>query len=137
MGLSRLIRIEGPDFVIVHSGDLGCDDPAAAAFCTDAAVLLIAAGGTYTLAPGAAAAFARATGARVVVPMHCADPAVDLPLAPAADFFAAWAALGAPVAALGPRPQSCITLPPPASLRGAVALERTGDLHAHLPPSPR
>lgn len=93
MGLSRMVRLQAPGFCLVHSGDLGTFDADDVAFAAGADVLLLAAGGTYTLGPDTAATFARAVGARVTVPMHCADAAIDLPLAPVEDFFAA---LGAP-----------------------------------------
>jgi L-ascorbate metabolism protein UlaG (beta-lactamase superfamily) len=53
-------------------------------------VLMIAAGGTWTLDGAAAAKLAWQSGARAVVPMHCADPRVNLALLPVAEFLQAW-----------------------------------------------
>lgn len=89
MGLTRMIAIEGPGWRVVHSGDLGAFGPREIAFARGCDLLLLAAGGTYTLDGAEAAAFCAAVAPRLVAPMHCADPAIDLPLAPASDFVAA------------------------------------------------
>ena len=89
MGLNRMIAIERDGCRVVHSGDLGSFGPREVAFARGCDLLLLAAGGTYTLDGAQAAAFCAAVGPRFVAPMHCADPAIDLPLAPVSDFVAA------------------------------------------------
>jgi L-ascorbate metabolism protein UlaG (beta-lactamase superfamily) len=128
MGLTRLLRVDAPDFSLAHSGDIGCLDAGAVAFCRGVDVLLVAAGGTYTLGAADAAEFARRVGARVVVPMHCADPAVDLALEPAEAFFAAYAPAAGGAAAVvdADHHRDALELPPPPQLRGAVAMRRPG-----------
>lgn len=116
MGFSRMVRITTPGCDVVHSGDLGDWNADDAAFARGADVLLLAAGGTYTLDGEAAAAFARAVGARVTVPMHCADPAIDLPLASDLAFFTA---IAAPVRRL-----PALTWPLADDLPAVAALER-------------
>ncbi len=116
MGFSRMVRLQAPDFCLVHSGDIGAFDADDVAFAAGADVLLLAAGGTYTLGPADAAEFTRAVAARVTVPMHCADPAIDLPLAPVDAFFMA---LGAP-----PRTVDAIDWPIASELPAFVAMRR-------------
>lgn len=90
MGLVRMVSLRGDGLRVVHCGDLGAWDDADLAWLRGADVLLVPAGGTYTLDGAQAAELAAAVGARLTVPMHCADPRVDLPLAPVAAFAAAW-----------------------------------------------
>lgn len=89
MGWTRMIALEYCGLRVVHSGDLGCLDPDAIAFAAGADALLIAAGGTFTLDPRQAAEFTRRAAPHLVVPMHCADPDIDLPLASRHEFAAA------------------------------------------------
>ncbi len=90
MGLVRMISLRAEGLRIVHSGDLGHADASDEQWLQGTDVLLIAAGGTWTLDGPAAAGLAQRCGARAVVPMHCADPRVDLALQPVAAFLAAW-----------------------------------------------
>lgn len=90
MGLSRMVSLRWQGLRIVHSGDIGAFDEADVAWLRGTDVLLLAAGGTYTLGPAAAAELARRAAPRVVVPMHCADPRVALPLASVDDFVTAY-----------------------------------------------
>lgn len=98
MGLTRMIAIEGPGWRVVHSGDLGVFGDREVAFARRCDLLLVAAGGTYTLDGAEAAAFCRAVAPAAVAPMHCADPAIDLALAPVTDFVAAlgWPTIACP-----------------------------------------
>ncbi len=89
MGLSRLIEIRCGSLRVVHSGDLGSFGRREIDFAAGCDALLLACGGHYTLGADAAAAFARAVQPRRVVPMHCADPLIDLALEPAEAFCAA------------------------------------------------
>lgn len=90
MGLTRMISLRGEGLRIVHSGDIGSYSAADAAWLADTDVLLLACGGTWTLGPDQAAALVRAVKPRIVVPMHCADPRVDLALRPTAAFVRAF-----------------------------------------------
>ncbi len=89
MGLTRLIEIQCGPLRVVHSGDLGSFGSREIAFAAGCDALLLACGGHYTLGAEAAAAFARAVMPRRVVPMHCADPLIDLDLEPAEAFCTA------------------------------------------------
>jgi L-ascorbate metabolism protein UlaG (beta-lactamase superfamily) len=89
-GLTRMVSIAGEGRRVVHAGDLAQWTDDDVAWLRGADVLLLPAGGTYTLDGAQAATLARAVGARWTVPMHCRDPRVDLPLAEVADFAAAW-----------------------------------------------
>lgn len=91
MGLVRMVSLRAEGLRIVHSGDLGQADESDVAWLRGTDLLLIAAGGTWTLDGPAAADLARRCGARAVVPMHCADPRVDLALQPLDGFLSAWA----------------------------------------------
>lgn len=91
MGLVRMVSLRAEGLRIVHSGDLGQVDDSDIEWLSGTDVLLIAAGGTWTLDGPAAASVAQRCGARAVVPMHCADPRVDLALQPIDAFVAAWA----------------------------------------------
>jgi len=90
MGMVRMTAISGGGHRVVHCGDLGAWDGADLAWLCGASVLLVPAGGTYTLDGAQAAQLASEVGAHVTVPMHCADPRVDLPLAAVDGFLAAW-----------------------------------------------
>lgn len=91
MGVVRMLDLRVPGLRVVHSGDLGSWDAADLVWLRGSDVLLIAAGGTWTLGPAQAAELGRLSGARAVVPMHCADPRVDLALQSVDEFAAAWA----------------------------------------------
>lgn len=89
-GLTRMLSLRGEGLRLVHSGDLGAVDDQDFQWLSDADVLMIAAGGTWTLDGAAAAKLAWQSGARAVVPMHCADPRVNLALLPVSEFLQAW-----------------------------------------------
>jgi L-ascorbate metabolism protein UlaG (beta-lactamase superfamily) len=89
-GLTRMVSIRGDGLRVVHAGDIAQWTPDDVAWLRGADVLLIPAGGTYTMDGAQAAALAREVGARWTVPMHCRDARIDLPLADVADFAAAW-----------------------------------------------
>ena len=89
-GLVRMISLRAEGVRVVHCGDIGAFDPADVAWLQGTTVLLVPAGGKYTLGPREACELALQSAALAVVPMHCADARVDLPLAPVDAFFAAW-----------------------------------------------
>ena len=89
-GLTRMLSLRGEGLRLVHSGDVGATDPSDLQWLQGTDLLLIAAGGTWTLDGAAAAQLAWQSGARAVVPMHCADPRVDLGLLPVSQFLQAW-----------------------------------------------
>ncbi len=89
-GLVRMVELRGEGRRIVHSGDLGAWTSNDVEWLRGCDVLLLAAGGTYTLDPAQAAELARQVGVRAVVPMHMADPRVALPLQPVAAFLSVW-----------------------------------------------
>lgn len=88
MGLSTMLALEGEGVRVVHCGDIGHWDAADVAWLQGTDVLLVPVGGTYTLDGPAAAALTRLVAPRMVVPMHAADPRVDLQLAHIDDFLA-------------------------------------------------
>lgn len=91
MGLTRMLAFTMGGLRVAHLGDVGVaptDAQWGALGAPD--VLLVPAGGTYTIGPAEAARVAERSGAAWIVPMHCAHPGVDLPLAPVEDFVAAW-----------------------------------------------
>ncbi len=94
MGLVRMVSLAAEGVRVVHCGDLGAWDDADVRWLRGADVLLVPAGGTYTLDGPQAATLARLVEARMTVPMHCADPRVAVPLRPVEEFCAAW---GGPV----------------------------------------
>ena len=90
MGMVRMVSLTANGLRIVHCGDIGAFDDHDVAWLANTDVLLIPAGGTYTLDGRGAAALAVKTGARCVIPMHCADPRVAIALANVQEFGAAW-----------------------------------------------
>lgn len=97
MGLSRMMSLQWRGLRIVHSGDIGSYDAEDVAWLRGTDVLLLSAGGTFTLGGQAAADLTRAVAPKVVVPMHCRDPRVWLDLEPVESFVTE---LGAPVVTL-------------------------------------
>lgn len=91
MGLTRMLALTLGGLRVAHLGDIGLPpDDAQWAALGPADVVLVPAGGTFTIGPAEAAAVGERSGARWVVPMHCAHPAVDLPLEPVEAFLARW-----------------------------------------------
>lgn len=111
MGMVRMVSLRAEGLRIVHTGDLGQADSSDLEWLQGTDVLLIAAGGTWTLDGPAAAEVARRCGARAVVPMHCADPRVDLALQPVDAFLAAWAGPVVQLAALDDAALAAISSP--------------------------
>lgn len=91
MGLCRMLSLRGEGLRIVHCGDLGAWDETDVAWLRGTDVLLVPVGGTWTLDGAAAAQLVAQVAPRFVVPMHAADPRVDLALAAIADFLTAFA----------------------------------------------
>lgn len=91
MGWVRMASISDGHHRIVHAGDIGSYTDADLAWLSGVDVLLVPVGGTYTLDGAGAAELTRLIRPRWVVPMHGADPAIDLPLAPVQDFLNALA----------------------------------------------
>jgi len=75
-------RVTAGDISITHLGDIGrpLGEDEASRLAAD--VVLVPAGGVYTLHPRRALEAAEALGARVVVPMHYWVPGMQLPLEP-------------------------------------------------------
>ena len=94
MGMTRMIELRGEGLRLVHCGDIGDWDQGDMEWLRGCDGLLVPVGGTFTLDGARAAALVAAVAPRWVVPMHAADPRVDLPLATVAPFVAA---LGWPV----------------------------------------
>jgi len=86
MGFTRAMRLDlldHPDgvFSVVHAGDVGdVNVRGLDAFCAGVNLLLLPAGGTYTIGPTEAERFAKKSAARDVVLMHFREPGVDLPM---------------------------------------------------------
>jgi L-ascorbate metabolism protein UlaG (beta-lactamase superfamily) len=116
-GLCQAISVRGEGLRLVHLGDIGSWDSSDLAWLAGTAVLLVPVGGTFTLDGAEAAELVRLVRPRLAVPMHAADPRVDLPLAPVSVFLAA---LGWPVeerpeitgADLAGEPRSVVLSPP-------------------------
>jgi len=89
MGWVRMVSLTTAAARVVHAGDLGTFGPDDVAWLRGVDVLLVPVGGTYTLDGAAAAALTRAVAPKWVVPMHGADPHIDLPLAPVGEFLTA------------------------------------------------
>ncbi|MBM4343769.1 MAG: MBL fold metallo-hydrolase [Deltaproteobacteria bacterium] len=90
MGLVRMVSLVGEGLRVVHCGDLGAWDEDDVAWLRGTDVFLVPAGGTYTLDGAQAAQLAEVVGARLTVPMHCADARVDLRLDALDGFTRAW-----------------------------------------------
>ena len=87
-GMVTGFRFELDGVVVFHPGDLGrplTDAEVAAIGHVD--VLLVPAGGTFTIDAAGAMAVVRAVKPAIAIPMHCRHPRVKLPLAPAEDFL--------------------------------------------------
>jgi L-ascorbate metabolism protein UlaG (beta-lactamase superfamily) len=117
MGLVRMVSLLDGALRVVHLGDLAAWDGADVAWLAGADVVAIPVGGTYTLDGAEAAALCRRIAPRVAVPIHAADPRVDLPLQPVAPFLDA---LGWPAVRLAeldlaalPTPGTVVVLDPP------------------------
>lgn len=95
MGMSRMASIEAEGLRVVHLGDIGAWGRADVDWLRGADLLLVPVGGTFTLGGAAAAELVQAAAPRWAVPMHAADPRVDLPLQPVDAFLDAlgWPAL--------------------------------------------
>jgi L-ascorbate metabolism protein UlaG (beta-lactamase superfamily) len=85
MGYTRCIRLtleaaDGSDFGIVHVGDVGTVDPDVVDLCRGADLMLVPAGGRFTIGPEQAEELVRRAAARCAVLMHLREPGVDLDL---------------------------------------------------------
>ncbi len=89
MGFSRMIRIEHGDNVLVHCGDVGALNDDDYDWLADIDLLLVPVGGTYTIDGREAAALCARIKPTWVMPMHAADPRIDLPLGPIEPFITA------------------------------------------------
>ena len=87
MGLSTMLSFEADGVRVVHCGDVGSYDASDVQWLRGTDVLLVPAGGTYTLDGAGAAELVRAVQPKMAMPMHAADPRIDLPLAPISDFL--------------------------------------------------
>ena len=91
MGLSIALRIHFGGMDIVHLGDINEQLSSAALQALEKpAVLLLPVGGTYTFGPEEGLAIANLLKPTWIVPMHAADPRIDLPLEPLSSFFELW-----------------------------------------------
>ncbi len=86
-GLSTMLSFEAEGVRVVHCGDVGSYTEADVAWLRGTDVLLVPTGGTYTLDGAGAAALVKAVQPKMAVPMHAADPRIDLPLAPISQFL--------------------------------------------------
>ena len=91
MGLSMAIQFEYDGLRCLHLGDIGTfPTKDQLQRLSGADILLIPVGGTYTLDPKEAVKVALDLNPGWVIPMHGADPLIDLPLRPASEFHDAW-----------------------------------------------
>ncbi|MBR58402.1 MAG: hypothetical protein CMH54_10325 [Myxococcales bacterium] len=93
MGYTRAFRMEiegdGAPTVVVHTGDIGTiEDPDLIGLCQNADLLIVPAGGNYTIGPEQAVALASQCSARIVVLMHFREPGIDLPMLTPDEAFA-------------------------------------------------
>lgn len=88
-GKNTIYNIKIDDLYICHLGDLGqtalTDEQLEAIGQVD--ILLIPVGGVYTIDAGGAAKIAASLEAKVVIPMHYAEPTINLKLEPADKFL--------------------------------------------------
>jgi len=99
MGFTRSLKLSldlgsGAALTIAHAGDLGTVDPHVVELCRHVDLLLVPAGGHFTIGPEEAEALARAAEVRCAVLMHLREPGVDLDLL---EPGAAFARLSVPV----------------------------------------
>ena len=86
MGFSRAMRLDiqhrpGQELSVVHAGDASdVETPSLQELCQDADVLILPAGGTYTMGPEQALELAQRSGARCTILTHFREPGVDLPM---------------------------------------------------------
>ncbi len=86
MGYSRASRLDLLDhpqgsWSLIHAGDVGATSaPGFTTFCKNADLLLLPAGGTYTIGPREAERFANEINARDVILMHFREDGIDLPM---------------------------------------------------------
>jgi L-ascorbate metabolism protein UlaG (beta-lactamase superfamily) len=120
MGLSRMMSLQWQGLRVVHSGDIGSYDQDDIDWLRGTDVLLLSAGGTFTLGGQAAAELAQAVQPKVVVPMHCRDARVRLELEPVEHFVSAAGApvlklaqLTWPLPQLSTAPMAVVLLDPP------------------------
>ncbi len=94
MGFSRTMRLEiqvAPErtITVVHAGDASdIKDEALQDQCASADVLILPAGGTFTMGPADAAKLAQQSQARCTVLTHFREPGVDLPMLTPEEAFA-------------------------------------------------
>jgi L-ascorbate metabolism protein UlaG (beta-lactamase superfamily) len=86
-GLSTMLSFEAEGVRVVHCGDVCSYDDADVAWLRGTDVLLVPVGGKYTLDGAQAAELVRAVAPKMAMPMHAADPRIDLPLAPLDTFL--------------------------------------------------
>lgn len=105
MGLTRMVSLQGEGLRIVHCGDIGAWDASDVDWLRGATGLLVPVGGTFTLDGRLAAKLVAEVAPRWVVPIHAADPRVDLPLAPIGPFVDAlgWPTVELPALKGGPK----------------------------------
>ena len=118
MGLVTMLSFEAEGVRVVHCGDVGSYDASDVAWLRGTDVLLVPVGGTYTLDGAQAAELVRAVAPKMAVPMHAADPRIDLPLAPIADFIkcfseSPWRGPQLEWSAGAPVPAALVVLAPP------------------------
>jgi len=89
MGLSSMLSMANGGLRIVHCGDIGAWDDDDLAWLAGTDLLLVPVGGTFTIGCVRAIELTAAVKPRWVMPMHGADPRVDLDLELAADFVSA------------------------------------------------
>ena len=89
MGLSRMIKVIAGGWTVLHCGDIGAWNDEDIAWMRGCDLMLVPVGGTFTIDGPRAAELTELVGPRWVLPMHAADPRVDLQLAPVSTFLAA------------------------------------------------
>ena len=100
MGMVQMLSFEADGLRVVHCGDIGAFSDADVDWLRGTDVLLVPVGGTYTLGAQQAAQLVALVAPRVAVPMHAADPRIDLHLQPISAFVQAVGAPAAHVTAL-------------------------------------
>ena len=80
MGMSRMMSMQGEGLRVVHCGDVGCWNDQDVRWLRGCDLLLVPVGGTFTIDGSRAAELVDAVEPSWVVPMHAADPRVDLEL---------------------------------------------------------
>lgn len=91
MGLVSMLSLDWCGIRLVHLGDIGVvPSEASLSKLGQPDILMVPTGGTYTIGPSQAIDIIDQLRPRWVIPMHAADPRIQLDLLPIDDFVSRW-----------------------------------------------